>query len=262
MSSANNLPMATSTPKPEPAKLSVLQEKQNNATSKEPRRRLSQKKINFDSRSQKLVKSKENVSKVPPRRSQSSEDKKETQKRQQALEAMQILEQRRHRMSQQNLVSEFDELSLKSPVESLDANEEKKRLEAKRMKEKKIRAFLAEQEARKKKEDVKETAPRLNQTDIIHHQKKQVSFKSKPFKMSQLPEEKENAPVLQIPRQCPSILGPQPPQKIFIRYSKDELRALNPYGYYFMWSATFHSLNIIHCMSIDTSTFFWFLFLL
>lgn len=236
-------PMATSTPNPVAVKSSVLQEKQLNGDgNKDPRRRPLQKKINFGSRSG----YKENFSKDPPRRRSEGDDKKEALKRQQALEAMQILEQRRHRMTQQNLADDLQELSLESPVELRDAAEEKKRLEAKRAKEKKIKAVLAEQEARKKKDEVKKLSWSIHRP--IHppcssyRQKNHVSFKPKPSKLPEVEDKEPKDPVLHIPKQCPTSKSSEPPQKVFIRYSKDDLRALNPYGYYFMWSATFTSL--------------------
>lgn len=260
--SSENQPIATSTPIPEAAKSpSVLQEKQLN---KESRSRPSQKKINFSPRS--LKSTKENVSHpkngssgVTSRRRSEGDVKKEAYRRQQALEAMQILEQRRQRMSQQNLDEEFQEMSLKLPVEeSRDALMEKKRLEAKRVKEKRVRAHIAEQEAAKKKEAEvagrQNQPPRANIPRPLHpnsRQKNRVTLNPKPFDLPQLSEEEEEEPKLQQILHYRPPFMPPPTQKLIIRYSKDDLRALNPYGYYFMWSATF--ISFVHCMSIDTS---------
>lgn len=238
--SSENQPIATSTPKPITGRSSVLQEKlTNNAGYKETNQRPLQKKVNFIQKSTVKVKSKENFkngSSSSKRRRSENDDKKEVQRRQQALEAMQILEQRRQRMSQQNLSEEMEELSLKSPLESRDEMMEKKRLEAKRLKEKRIRAHLAEQEALKKKKELEAAA------QAIYQQKPRPNVprpKQPTFPNSRLKGHIAYKPSCQ-QLILPKVVEEDEPcqhstfKKMFLRYSKDELRLLNPYGYYFM----------------------------
>lgn len=183
---------------------------------------------------------KENVSqpiKIPQSRQRMKDDKKQAQRRQQALEAMQIHEQRRQRMTQEEaLAEELSDLTLKSP-EGRDAIMEKKRLEAKRLKEKRILAHLAEQEARKNQvaeSSVRNrslSAPRMLPPKIISTRPK-PKFQAKPkkfiYSMPQLPKLPEVDEPVDVAQAEPARY------QHCIRYTKDEIRSLNPYGFYFM----------------------------
>lgn len=149
-------------------------------------------------------------------------EKRDTQRRQQALEAMQILELRRQRLTQSKLAEKMEELTLKPPNEGRDELMEKKRLEAKRLKEKRILAHLAEQEAaKKKKAEFTARKPRLGSSKSFPVFQPRQKILYKPHKLPQVEEVHEATPA---PPVRPKI----------IKYTKDELRALNPYGYYFM----------------------------
>lgn len=144
-----NSPIATSTPLNKPGAGLVLKEKQENVGI--PRQ---QPKKPAKAGTQRKSLAKENAVK-PPRngagRSPKVEDEeKAAKRRQQAIEAMKIQEQRRLRMCQQVLADELEQLTV-SPDAGL-GNEliEKKRMEAKKLKEKRILAFIAEQESKKK----------------------------------------------------------------------------------------------------------------
>lgn len=156
----------------------------------------------------------------------------ELQRRQQAIEAMQLAEQRRLRLCQQTLAEEIEQLGLKPKSAEQESLFEKKRMEAKKLKEKRIQQHLAEQEASKKK---KEFVARANFNVAQPFFRPQARLPFIPKKISK-----------------PPVSEAKPPQdkRKIIRYSKDELRAINPYGFYFLWSAgtaaTFRS-------SIDTS---------
>ena len=216
----------------------MLQEKHQN---KDPRRKISQKKITFADMFPKVFTSgklKENRPRskstpVPSRRRSESNDKNEVQRRQQALEAMQILEQRRQRMIQQNLVEEMEEMSMNPVKETRNEAMEEKRLEAKRLKEKRIRMYLAEQEAGKTKEiePIRKPSQKSNLPIPVYstHRRHSMGYKPRNYPL-QLP--KENEEYFQLPN--PRIFIPSLPQKFVIRYSKDDLRSLNPYGYYCM----------------------------
>lgn len=249
------IPMATSTPYRSGEKQEVLKE------SKESNKNEPARTIHKISKGNSPVSStsKENVrvrqlkrSSHPAKISNEKTSKKEEDKRLTAIAAMKIQESRRQRMMSQ----EDDDDGEKTEVnlwKEKDSLAEKKRLEAKTAKEKRILAFLAEQEARKKKEaeaalkavpsDVQPTiqAPRQHKSLIPKFRSKvNCSFKPK-FQLFgphivQFSSKESPAPVAPVciptlksltniqPQQCCSI----------IRYSKDDLRALNPYGYYFM----------------------------
>lgn len=257
-------PIATSTPKnrAEPP-LSVLKESQNLRMNKESRRRPVPKKKNADFRQSPApkVNAKENAKKnqtnIPPRQRRENDEKKEAQRRQQALEAMQILERRRLRMTQQNLAEEMEQLSLQPKTDEVNDLLSQKRQDAKRLKEKRILAHLAEQEAKKKKESnpsaranhsstpkylvrSQVSSPRSNPVFPNFRPKHRYAFKPKrplPPWLPQLPEEdeeEEKAMTQSICYQIPSYNPFKTPRKLIIRYSKDEIRNLNPYGYYFM----------------------------
>jgi hypothetical protein len=147
----------------------------------------------------------------------------------QAIEAMQIAEQRRLRLLEQEkkdaemISQKFEKMSLAHVEDNCRdilpdgrLRLDKKRLIARRMKEKRIKMHLAEQERRKKLERSKR-GRHLIQSPIYR-----VPQRSKSFRVSRnlirdytASEKKTN-------------------RRELIRYTKDELRALNPYGYYFM----------------------------
>ena len=164
-------------------------------------------------------------------------EEQEAQRRQQALEAMQLLEQRRQRMNQELLAEEIDQLSISPTTKDNSAQIEKKRLEAKKLKERRVLAFITEQELRKKEIASRKTAhpsPVTRSMSASFHGKPRCGFKPKVYgpkyyvkPFAQVTEEiAVGQPIEVIISEC------QP--NIFIRYSKDEIRSLNPYGYYSM----------------------------
>lgn len=211
------------------------------------------------------------------RQSKDKDEKRDALRRQQALDAMKLAEQRRLRMEQQSLTEIVTEETL-SPIANVrDELEEKKRLEAKRSKEKRIQAYLAEQ-TRKKEEAAKPEEAVIPE--------KAADFKSETFKAKseivatknsvkkndgkmsasnrfrsrfRFPQRPMNFNPIWIPR---DFIPSAPPMRVetfarpapsklvtfhdFLatlskdatptirRYSKDDLRALNPYGYYFL----------------------------
>lgn len=197
-------------------------------------------------------------------KSNENEKKREELKRQQALDAMKLVEQRRLRIEQQ-LAAEVDDVEpLKPAIETRDEVAEKKRLEAKRLKEKRIKAHLAEQEARKNAaKDV---------VEVEMKPEKKFQIKPKPIDQRNIVAVSEHFrsrnrsaqqsmnpnPLLLFPGELLPIpfSRPLPMLRPFrsklvkfnqvlpslnefdalvrIRYSKDEIRALNPYGYYFL----------------------------
>lgn len=230
---------ATSTPL---SKSSVLKEHQQNNNKKENVRRKSmkensekQKKLPVTQSRKSLpnVVSKENISEKPKNfrpPHQRLEDKRGLQRRQQALEAMQILEQRRQRLTQPSLEVKMEEMTLKPKRESRDQLEEKKRLEAKRSKEKRILAHLAEQEALKKKKAARK--PRLGSSKSYPSIRQE--FKHSPSNFRPRFQVAYKPTFVHFEKPQEDVKADVEPSKKFIKYSKDELRSLNPYGYYFM----------------------------
>lgn len=227
---------ATSTPQSKP---SVLKEQQNNKKENFRRKSLKensekQKKMPVTQSRKSLpnVVSKENVSEMPkifkqPR--QRLEEKRGLQRRQQAVEAMQILEQRRQRLTQTELEVKMEEMTLKPKQETRDQLEEKKRLEAKRLKEKRILAFLAEQEAKKKKREAR--TPRLGSSNSYPSTRREFKHSPSTFRPRYQVAYNPSFEYFEKPQE--EEVEAEPIKK-FLKYSKDELRSLNPYGYYFM----------------------------
>lgn len=232
-----NLPFSTSTPKHSKVHVKILREKQppnlqhrknakynkNGATevAKPPKPNRSS---NVGS---------ENPSK-PNRRSlriqqKLDEEKAEVKRRQQAVEAMRVLEQRRLRMIQEQIhedtaLDDLAHLSMNvSPIRGMattSANpaEDKKRLQLKAMKRQRVMEYLTEQEARKNFQMMMMMMPPPPIPPPSFGRKSKGSINQAHRIPRSLPVVTENC-VLHIPR---------------VKYSKDELRALNPYGYYFM----------------------------
>lgn len=231
---------ATSTPL---LKSSVLKEQQNNKEVKQEKVRRKSLKENPEKqkkfpvaqsrKSAPNVVSKENISEKPkiyqlPR--QRLEDKRGLQRRQQALEAMQILEQRRQRLTQPPLEAKMEEMTLKPQRDTRDQLEEKKRLEAKRLKEKRILAHLAEQETLKKKRAAR--MPRLGSSESYPRFRLDPKESPSSFRPRFQVAYKPSFEIFEKPQE--DVKADAEPSKKFIKYSKDELRSINPYGYYFM----------------------------
>lgn len=151
-------------------------------------------------------------------------EKREAKRRELALESMQILEKRRLRLIQNEIhedtvVDELANFSLSmSPI---SPEEEKKRNHMKELKRQRILEALAEQEARKN--SAKPT------------EKPQSSFVSRPKVWpTRRQTRRVNFDLPLINDEEPEVQNPQKFTR-HIKYSLDELRSLNPYGYYFMW---------------------------
>jgi hypothetical protein len=140
------------------------------------------------------------------------DEKNEAKRREKATEAMRILEKRRIWLlkDKQNAELASDDLEKLSLNEALIeiSPATLKRKEAKLSKEKRIREFLAEQEARKNAELL---TPTMN-LEPVTVKPRRVLFN--------LPNENSK-----------QFFKFQQP---IIKYSSDEIRSLNPYGYYFM----------------------------
>lgn len=231
-------PMATSTPVNQPATGPVLKEKQENAgipRQETPYQLNSKKGAKFGP--QRKSPAKENAGKPPrkgSRRSSRVEDEEKAAKRRMlAIEAMKIQEQRRLRMCQQALANELEQLTVSPEGGNCDELIEKKRLEAKKLKEKRVLAVLAEQQLQKKnnvEEKIRSqsgstpTSSFVIKTRRCLYKPRVLGYESP---LSKVPEES----VLQelfFNRQIAL------PHQVIIRYSKDEIRSMNPYGYYFM----------------------------
>lgn len=237
--SSEKMPFVTSTPICSTANSSVLKEKQLNSNESVRRKPKYKRQLI-------VAQAKENVVKRPPRCSKDKDDKNDALKRQQAIEAIKMCEVRRLRIAQESIAENLDHLTLKPVTQSKDDLMEKKRLEAKRVKEKRIKAHLAEQEARKKKEAedaaraCHPTKPGTHRLSIKYRPKNRCTFKPMKFneKLQKLPEEDEQA-LEQVgpPKKNCMKSKFEPRRHLFrplIRYTKDEIRSLNPYGYYFM----------------------------
>lgn len=183
-------------------------------------------------------------------------DIKRDQLRQQAIEAMQLAERRRIRICQENdLALGMKQLNLgairKTYIEVECANKEnwlaeKKRIEIKRAKEQKINKFLAEQEERKRKEKQEVMAAKFISPQTIAHNpsykisKTRFTYKGyKKLNASSIAKELPKVPeeVVEIKdeelEQLSSIGVSQPTVSV-LRYNKDEIRSLNPYGISYM----------------------------
>lgn len=233
------MPMATSTPQAHVAK-PILKEKQANEPAKPAQKPQKEKKkitFKFDPTAQRPSSSKENLTKPnhrsTPRQPTQSQEKIEEKRRQQAIEAMKIQENRRLRFCQQTLAEDLEQLAMKPATDANNSLMEKKRLEAKQLKEKRILAHLAEQEARKKRAEAGivrniESSTRKGPTYQVKTSFSKCLFKPVNEKLSikeslpKIPEDQE----LETPQDPPTVR-----RNI---YTKCELRMLNPYGYYFM----------------------------
>ncbi|KAG5675798.1 hypothetical protein PVAND_005672 [Polypedilum vanderplanki] len=135
-------------------------------------------------------------------------------RRMQAIEAMQIAEQRRRRLAldlssdeeDKTLAEDFQKLNVRA-VEYLPDGRLKlthQQLVARNLKRKRIEKHLKEQEARKKKDLEK------NKRKVVHFKKKNIDV-------------------------VPAVLEKEKDKPKIIRYTKDELRELNARGFYFMY---------------------------
>lgn len=231
-------PVATSTPLNKPATGPVLKEKQENAgilRQGTPHQLNSKKGAMLGQQSKSLAK--ENAGK-PPRNgsrrfSRVEDEEKAAKRRMLAIEAMKIQEQRRLRMRQQVLADELEQLTVNPEKGNSDEQIEKKRMEAKKLKEKRILAVIAEQQLQKKSNVKQKVRLQSESTPTSSFVIKNRRCVYKPRVLgyeSPLPEVSEELvfPELFINRQIAL------PHRVIIRYSKDEIRSMNPYGYYFM----------------------------
>ena len=240
-------PAATSTPYHRAGRPSILKEKQFNNFLQSSRKNQREKKVSVNPvlSTSTPAKAKENILKQKrgptPSRYVPLDEKTEIKRRQQAIEAMKIQEIRRQRMSEPIMVEELERIMMKSATEVIDDISEKKRLEAKKSKEKRILAFLAEQEARKKGESGAGTGK--ERTVRFPTKSRFTRCLFKPLKESivkVLPKVVEEEEMKTIPdklQPTSSVFIPMKSQafrKTYYVYSKEELRALNPYGFYFM----------------------------
>lgn len=245
---------ATSTPySSNEAKQEVLKEKKQR--NKNEQLQLNQKLFKGKSPlNQTPKKSKENIrrSSNTPKSSNEKNLKKEEEKRLAAIAAMKIQESRRQRMMSQQ--DDDEDVKTESNFSAQkDSLAEKKRLEAKKAKEKRILSFLEEQAKKKKQVEaaVKIDEPQVEQQVQQATQKlnKIVLSKFRPMiKCSYKPrifgphsaQEMVSAPKVPVYASTLSTLVETRPHAVtkryVIRYSKDEIRSLNPYGYYFMWT--------------------------
>lgn len=245
-----NEPMATSTPQGRPGRPAVLKEKDQNLSAPFGRKEQRGKKNkNFNAAVSTPNRFKENLYKpknrpgtgpTAPRLSAQLDEKAEARRRQQAIESMKVQENRRLRNFEENLVEGFQKVALKVP-ESEDLLKQKLREQAKKLKEKRILAHLAEQEARKKKET--ETAERkLRSLGYNPQFRPKTGYSRCLYKPDQrsynkenLPKVSENEELQPFPMFKPSYIKlPSPIIRSRIRYTKNDLRALNPYGFYFL----------------------------
>lgn len=230
-----NSPIATSTPLNKPGAGLVLKEKQENVGI--PRQ---QAQIQLKSKKpakvgpQRKSLAKENAVKPPRngagRPTKVVDEEKAAKRRQQAIEAMKIQEQRRLRMCQQVLADELEQLTV-SPDAGTSDELIKKRMEAKKLKEKRILAFIAEQESQKKKSCEDKVRSDLSSSTSFIIKTRRCLYKPRVLGYeSPLPEVPEEPFFPELMRFRNIAL----PNRVIIRYSKDEIRSMNPYGYYFM----------------------------
>lgn len=244
----------TSTPKPEsiPFK-AILQEKffENDLAAN------SQKQFVYSnsSHSKKVSTSfKKKIFESPFEREKNNLDTKRELLRQQAIEAMQLSERRRLRVCQESeLAIGLKRLNLGAIRKTYNdvecANKEnwhaeKKRIETKRAKEQKINEFLVEQEKRKKHEQETMVA-KFNPSQILIHNpsykisKTRFTYKSHTkLNASAIAKELPNVSeeVVQIKDEeadkFNSVIAQKPVP--VLRYNKDEIRSMNPYGICYM----------------------------
>lgn len=192
----------------------------------------------------------------PAEREMKGLDIKRDQLRQQAIEAMQLAERRRIRICQESdLALGMNQLHLGAVRKTYDELEsankenwlaEKKRIEIKRAKEQKINDFLAEQEERKRNEQQDGMVAKCIQSQTMaHYPSYKISktrFTYKGYKklnasaiakeLPKVSEEVVETQAEEVVEQLNSIVPSQP--ATVLRYNKDEIRSLNPYGIFYM----------------------------
>lgn len=207
-------PMMTSTPKVKSSSKAILKENLG-INSPENVTKLEQKAGLEHSKPQNREKSKRKTHRKTTKAT--FDEKREAKRRQKAVEAMQIQENRRIRLAKEKLNAELvdddlEKLSMNEAARIEKSPDTEKRKEAKLIKEKRILEFLAEQEARKK-----------------HVKSPQLMTPSMSFKPVKV---KPRRVLFNLPNEnSTQFLKFQQP---LIKYSLDEIRSLNPYGYYFM----------------------------
>lgn len=232
--------IVTSTPKEAAASKTILREKQWNFSTI-ARDNCNQKKVRFG---MKIQSSKENFHRNKPRQQQKNTVHDNLEKRRLlAIEAMKISEQRRLRLLKDDLTDDdstltesMANLSMGSSVEYLPDGRIKlsrKEIMARREKHRRIREHLAEQETRKKAEQKEKEKTRKPVTFKI----KQFAWTPRPvfnryFKTHQYARHSLNkeAPLLETDEKDQE----NPKHAAVIRYTTDEIREMNPFGYYFM----------------------------
>lgn len=171
-------------------------------------------------------------------KNQLDDEKREAKRREQALESMVILEQRRRRLLNEAQIHEDTvdgianfSLSISpingnetSVVPAVNPVEEKRRLRLKEMKKARILEALAEQEAMKNA-----------QKQTLVSQATEPKSKSRPRRRATANALPPPPAVPKVKYEAPEVQNPQK-FKRHIKYSLDELRSLNPYGFYFMWT--------------------------
>lgn len=171
-------------------------------------------------------------------KNQLDDEKREAKRREQALESMVILEKRRIRLNEAQIhedtvvdgIANFS-LSISpingnetSVVPAVNPTEEKKRLRLKDMKLARIMEALAEQEAMKNA-----------QKPTLVPQATEPKSKSRPRRRATVNALPPPPAVPKVKHEAPEVQNPQK-FKRHIKYSLDELRSYNPYGFYFMWT--------------------------
>lgn len=170
-------------------------------------------------------------------KNQLDDEKREAKRREQALESMVILEKRRLRLNEaqihEDTVDGTANFSLSispindnktSVVPAVNPAEEKKRLRLKDMKLARIMEALALQEAMKNA-----------QKPTSVPQAAEPKSKSRPRRRAAVNAPPPPPAVLKVKHEAPEVQNPQK-FKRHIKYSLDELRSYNPYGFYFMWT--------------------------
>lgn len=173
-----------------------------------------------------------------PRNHDINEDYME-KRRQQAIEAMKIAEQRRLRLAQEESTEdESIELSMANlsvtSVEYLPDGRLKlsrKELAARHDKHRRIQEQLAQQEARKKTEEMKKTARRLSYKPKTFPWTPRAVFKTAPTRHMANREccKRAQKKTVEMKDGETQVL-----EQDVLRYKKDELRDMNPYGFFFM----------------------------
>lgn len=238
--STDQKPIATSTPYRCTWSSSVLREKHPNNEVQSRQKPRNKKKVLAPST---FNSAKENVNKRSASSRHAAVDK-EAKKRDQAIEAMKIMEQRRLRICKESIAEDIEKMTI---TECKDDSTEAKRLEAKRLKEKRIKAYLDEQEARKKKIEkaiadttVKNASIKMQPRRLFSTYRTKNRCTFKPMKFNELlPTPLEVEEVKFEPFFPPNLMfisayGGYRRVRNLIRYSQDEIRSLNPYGFYFM----------------------------